>query len=36
MSKLMENNKKNYAQIMTDEMGKTFKEGIWEIDKCIE
>jgi acyl-CoA reductase-like NAD-dependent aldehyde dehydrogenase len=31
----MEEKKNIYAQLMTDEMGKTMKEGLGEIDKCI-
>lgn len=30
----MGDNKKTYAQLITDEMGKTIKESIGEIEKC--
>jgi succinate-semialdehyde dehydrogenase/glutarate-semialdehyde dehydrogenase len=35
MTAIMEDRKQKYAELMTIEMGKTIKEGISEVDKCI-
>lgn len=34
VAKLLEENKDHYAGLMSNEMGKVFKEGVSEIEKC--
>ncbi|MGK7389741.1 MAG: NAD-dependent succinate-semialdehyde dehydrogenase [Candidatus Cyclobacteriaceae bacterium M2_1C_046] len=33
-AKVLKDNKNKYAQLMTDEMGKVYKQGISEVEKC--
>ena len=35
LSEFLADSKKEYASLMAEEMGKPFKQGIGEIEKCI-